>query len=289
MGIDVLVIGAGLSGLVAAYRAKRAGLAVAVFEARPRPGGVIGSERRAGALFERGPNSGLDTTPLINAMLDRPGNRRRACRRQQGIVQAVCGPRRSADRAAHVARRVPEHAALFVRREGSSVRRTVHRQVAAGGRGVDRPVRSPAARARIPRLRDRALRRGHLRGRSRDLVGAGRLPAAARARTALWRADQGRHHGRAGTPEERGQVEERRVELFVPRRHADAHGCAGARHRQCRLRGQRPARGTTPGWVVRRGGRTVRDGVRAGRQCSRDRDSGVRRSGDRPRSGAGRR
>jgi len=69
MGIDVLVIGAGLSGLVAAYRAKRAGLAVAVFEARPRPGGVIGSERRAGALFERGPNSGLDTTPLINAML----------------------------------------------------------------------------------------------------------------------------------------------------------------------------------------------------------------------------
>jgi oxygen-dependent protoporphyrinogen oxidase len=67
--MDVLVIGAGLSGLVAAYRAKRAGLGVAVFEARSRPGGVIGSERRAGALFERGPNSGLDTTPLINAML----------------------------------------------------------------------------------------------------------------------------------------------------------------------------------------------------------------------------
>ena len=69
MGIDVLVIGAGLSGLVAAYRAKRAGLGVAVFEARARPGGVIGSERRGGALFERGPNSGRDTTPLINAML----------------------------------------------------------------------------------------------------------------------------------------------------------------------------------------------------------------------------
>src|SRR5512141_1650129 len=69
MGTDVLVIGGGLSGLVAAFRAKRAGLGVVVFEARPRPGGVIGSERRAGALFERGPNSGLDTTPLINAML----------------------------------------------------------------------------------------------------------------------------------------------------------------------------------------------------------------------------
>jgi len=75
MSIDVLVIGAGLSGLVAAYRARRVGLSVAVFEQRQRPGGVIGSERRSGALFERGPNSGLDTTPLINAMLDDLGIR----------------------------------------------------------------------------------------------------------------------------------------------------------------------------------------------------------------------
>lgn len=75
MATDVLVIGAGLSGLVAAYRVKRAGLSVAVLETRKRPGGVIGSERRSGSLFERGPNSGLDTTPLINAMLDDLGIR----------------------------------------------------------------------------------------------------------------------------------------------------------------------------------------------------------------------
>jgi oxygen-dependent protoporphyrinogen oxidase len=75
MATDVLVIGAGLSGLVTAFRAKRAGLGVAVFEMGSRPGGVIGSERRSGALFERGPNSGLDTTPLINAMLDDLGIR----------------------------------------------------------------------------------------------------------------------------------------------------------------------------------------------------------------------
>jgi oxygen-dependent protoporphyrinogen oxidase len=75
MATDVLVIGAGLSGLVTAFRAKRAGLSVAVFEIGSRPGGVIGSERRSGALFERGPNSGLDTTPLINAMLDDLGIR----------------------------------------------------------------------------------------------------------------------------------------------------------------------------------------------------------------------
>jgi len=75
MAIDVLVVGAGLSGLVAAFRAKRAGLSVAVFESGSQPGGVIGSGRRSGALFERGPNSGLDTTPLINAMLDDLGIR----------------------------------------------------------------------------------------------------------------------------------------------------------------------------------------------------------------------
>jgi protoporphyrinogen/coproporphyrinogen III oxidase len=69
MELDVVVVGGGLSGLVAAFRAQRAGHRVAVLEAAPRPGGVIGSERRDGCLFERGPNSGLDTTPLINATL----------------------------------------------------------------------------------------------------------------------------------------------------------------------------------------------------------------------------
>jgi oxygen-dependent protoporphyrinogen oxidase len=69
MDTDVVVIGAGLSGLVTSFRLARAGLKIEVLEAAPRPGGVIGSQRRAGTLFERGPNSGLDTTPLINEML----------------------------------------------------------------------------------------------------------------------------------------------------------------------------------------------------------------------------
>jgi oxygen-dependent protoporphyrinogen oxidase len=69
MDVDVLVVGAGLSGLVAAFRVQQAGYTVAVLEAAKRPGGVIGSHRRDGCLFETGPNSGLDTTPLINALL----------------------------------------------------------------------------------------------------------------------------------------------------------------------------------------------------------------------------
>jgi oxygen-dependent protoporphyrinogen oxidase len=67
--LDVVVVGAGISGLTAAFKLRQRGLAVEVLEAAPRAGGVIGSARRDGFLFERGPNSTLDTTPLINALL----------------------------------------------------------------------------------------------------------------------------------------------------------------------------------------------------------------------------
>jgi oxygen-dependent protoporphyrinogen oxidase len=66
---DVVVVGAGLSGLTAAFRLARQGVRLRVVEAAARPGGVIGSVRRDGVLYECGPNSGLDTTPLINELL----------------------------------------------------------------------------------------------------------------------------------------------------------------------------------------------------------------------------
>jgi oxygen-dependent protoporphyrinogen oxidase len=75
VGADVIVVGAGLSGLVTAHRLHRAGLSVQVLEAAERPGGVIGSERRDGVLFERGPNSGMDVSPAINGLLDDLGIR----------------------------------------------------------------------------------------------------------------------------------------------------------------------------------------------------------------------
>jgi oxygen-dependent protoporphyrinogen oxidase len=70
---DVVVVGAGLSGLTVAFRLARRGLRVVVLEQAARPGGVIGSVRRDGALYEQGPNSGLDTTPLINELLAAAG------------------------------------------------------------------------------------------------------------------------------------------------------------------------------------------------------------------------
>jgi oxygen-dependent protoporphyrinogen oxidase len=75
MDADVIVVGAGLSGLVTAYRLQRSGLSVRVLEATARAGGVIGSERRDGVLCELGPNSAMDTSPAINALLDELGIR----------------------------------------------------------------------------------------------------------------------------------------------------------------------------------------------------------------------
>jgi len=70
---DVLVVGAGLSGLCTAFLLVRMGLRVEMVEAGGRPGGVIGSRRRDGVLIESGPNSALDTSPQIGALLDAAG------------------------------------------------------------------------------------------------------------------------------------------------------------------------------------------------------------------------
>ncbi|MGZ5091278.1 MAG: protoporphyrinogen oxidase [Burkholderiales bacterium] len=66
---DVLVIGAGITGLTTAFRLHQRALRVELIEAAPRVGGVIGTERVQGMLYEHGPNSILDTTPLIDALL----------------------------------------------------------------------------------------------------------------------------------------------------------------------------------------------------------------------------
>jgi len=57
MRCDTVIIGAGISGLVAAHRLKRFGRRVMVLERSPRPGGVIESIEVDGFLLERGPNS----------------------------------------------------------------------------------------------------------------------------------------------------------------------------------------------------------------------------------------
>ena len=72
-GLDALVIGAGMSGLSAAFHLARRGLAVEVVDPMAKAGGVIGSVTRDGMLYETGPNSALDTSPRIGEICEAAG------------------------------------------------------------------------------------------------------------------------------------------------------------------------------------------------------------------------
>jgi oxygen-dependent protoporphyrinogen oxidase len=54
---SVAIIGAGITGLTAAFRLHQRGFAVKVFEQAPQPGGSIRTIREAGYLIEGGPNT----------------------------------------------------------------------------------------------------------------------------------------------------------------------------------------------------------------------------------------
>jgi oxygen-dependent protoporphyrinogen oxidase len=65
----IAIIGGGITGLTAAFRLKQQNLPVTVFEASERVGGVIQSVRQNGHLAEFGPNSILETSPLVAALV----------------------------------------------------------------------------------------------------------------------------------------------------------------------------------------------------------------------------
>jgi oxygen-dependent protoporphyrinogen oxidase len=65
----VAIVGAGLTGLAAAYRLKQRGARVVVYEAGDRIGGSIKSERRDGYLAELGPTSMAAPSGSVAALL----------------------------------------------------------------------------------------------------------------------------------------------------------------------------------------------------------------------------
>ena len=55
--VEVLICGGGISGLSLAAWLRRGGRELAVLDKNTRPGGVIGTVRQDGFIFERGPNT----------------------------------------------------------------------------------------------------------------------------------------------------------------------------------------------------------------------------------------
>jgi len=71
--MSVAVVGGGVTGLAAAYRLQSLGHPVTVYEAAPRVGGVVWTERREGYLAEAGPNTLTEPGPLVATLLEELG------------------------------------------------------------------------------------------------------------------------------------------------------------------------------------------------------------------------
>jgi oxygen-dependent protoporphyrinogen oxidase len=69
----VAVLGAGITGLTAAWYLRQAGVPVVVFEASPRAGGAISSSAHDGWLQEAGPNSLLEGSSAVTELVEAVG------------------------------------------------------------------------------------------------------------------------------------------------------------------------------------------------------------------------
>lgn len=69
----VAVLGAGITGLTAAWTLQRAGHDVVVFDASRRSGGAIGTFREGEWLHETGPNALMENSPEVSALIEEIG------------------------------------------------------------------------------------------------------------------------------------------------------------------------------------------------------------------------
>ncbi len=69
----VIILGAGISGLATAVWFLREGYDIILLEKTERAGGTITTESGNGYLFDKGPNSGLETTPYIRELAKEAG------------------------------------------------------------------------------------------------------------------------------------------------------------------------------------------------------------------------
>lgn len=66
----VIVLGAGISGLATAYWLKKDGFDVHILESKSEPGGAMETITKDGFTIDFGPNSGLETSPLISRLAE---------------------------------------------------------------------------------------------------------------------------------------------------------------------------------------------------------------------------
>jgi len=86
---DVIIIGAGITGLSCAWRLKKLGIESTILESSNRAGGVIQSERSEGYLTERGPNSLLPAAENF-ALLDETGLTREIIEGDSRAPRYIC-------------------------------------------------------------------------------------------------------------------------------------------------------------------------------------------------------
>ncbi|MFZ0453657.1 MAG: protoporphyrinogen oxidase [Ignavibacteriaceae bacterium] len=69
----IVTLGAGISGLAASYLLHKNGFDITILEKKKEAGGSMESVFENNFLFDRGPNSGLETTPLIGQIVEELG------------------------------------------------------------------------------------------------------------------------------------------------------------------------------------------------------------------------
>ncbi len=70
---SVVIVGAGISGLCVAYWLKKNGISVTLLERDASVGGTMKTIREEGWMIESGPNSALETTPLLQELFTELG------------------------------------------------------------------------------------------------------------------------------------------------------------------------------------------------------------------------
>ena len=178
--VDVAVIGAGVSGLSAAYELRKRKRSVVVLERDTRPGGIILTERVGEFVIDAGPDALLVQKPAAVALCNELGlgDRlfptklpRTAFVLRDGELHPLPGasilgfPTR-------LGAAVQEHAVRAHRRSSGWPRRSSFRAATGSRRRIDRRIRAAPVRIRGGHLHRRAAARRHPCRRRRAAVDA---------------------------------------------------------------------------------------------------------------------